>query len=313
MGKLKWGLKAAAEEMDDQGFYDGAVPPKGRYICAVKRLRVTETQNGDPRFNGLLEIRDPRKGKSQYNGYAFWMGINITPKSVKFVTNFIKQGLAVPFKDLSDLDRILDVDGKAGDYPLNVNAIGRIKFNVDGKEPLIVVNAKRRRQNDDPEGDWELTTDDWAPAFPGIDPKKLAAESDVDDEDEDDEDDAADDMFEDDEDDDDDEEVDEDDEEADDEDEDEEGEEEEPLTREELQEMPLPELRELAAETGVMTKVRAKKAGRAALVDALAPEDEPEDEDEDEQEEEEEEAPPPRKAAKRTAAKKAPAKATRRR
>jgi hypothetical protein len=293
--KVKWGLQAAAEEMDDQGFYDGPVPPKGRYICAIRRLQVKETANGDPRFNGLLEIRDPRKGKSQYNGYAFWLGINITEKSVRFVTNFIKQGLGVPFKDLADLDKLLDVDSK--DLPANVLAIGRVKFGVDGKEPLIVVNAKRRRQNDDPDGDWELTTDDFAPAFPGIDPKKLAAEDGATD-DEDDEDDA-DDMFEDG-----DDEDDADTEDDEDEDEDDEDEDEDALTREELEDMGLTELRELAVEQGVMTKVRASKAKKSALVDALAP-DEDEDED-DEDEEEEEQAPPPRRAAR-----KAPAKSTR--
>jgi hypothetical protein len=295
--KLKWGLKAAAEEMEPGGFYDGPTPPKGRYICAIKRLQVKETQNGDPRFNGLLEIRDPRKGKSQYNGYAFWLGVNITEKSVRFVTNFIKQGLGVPFKDLADLDRILDVDSK--DLPANVTSIGKVKFGVEGKEPLVVVNAKRRRQNDDPDGDWELTTDDFAPAFPGIDPKKLADEDGAA-ADDDDEDDDADDMFEDDE----DEDEDEDDDDEDDEDEGDE----DALTREELEDMGLTELRELAAETGVMTKARAAKAKKSALVDALAPEDE--DEDEDEDEEEEEQAPPPRKS---TRTRKPPAKSARRR
>jgi hypothetical protein len=292
--KLKWGLKGDPGEIEGRNVYDGPTPPKGVYICALVRLGLRENSSGDNMFNGLLEIRDPRPNKKKYSGYSFWFNRNVTDQGARFVKNFITQGLGVPMKTMADLDKLVIVQDD--ELPTQVVSIGKVKLD---SEPLLVVVARRRRDVDDP----ELETDDFAPAFPGIDPKKLASakSEDEDDEELDDDEDEDDDSdpFEDDEDDA-DEEDDSDDEEDEDEDEDE-------LTREELEAMGLPELRELAVESGAMTSAKAKKAKKTALVEVLAPaEDEDEDEDEDEEEDEEDDEPPtpPKKTTRKTKSRK---------
>jgi len=281
MPKVKWDLSEDPEEIEGS-FYDGDVPPKGIYVVKLKRLGIKTNKNDDDMFNGLVEIADPRKKKSKYNGYAFWFNRNVTKEGERFLRNFIEKGLGVPWKKFRANGAVTE----DGDRPTQVVSIGGIKI---AKEPLMVMACKRRKSQDGEE--WELTSDDFAPAFPGIDPATLTDSEKDEDEDED-EDEELDDEDEDpfgDEDEEDSDEEDSDEEDEDDSDEEDEGEAEDSLDRAELEKMGLAELRQLAKD--VDPPVYKRGQSKPELVELLAgtTTEEPEEEEE------------PRKPTKRAA------------
>lgn len=276
MPKVTW--KSTLSDNPDEikgSFYDGPTPPKGMYVVRLERLTLKTNSNGDDMFSGLLIVDDTRKSKKQYNGYGIWFNRNLTPAGERFVRNFVEAGLGVPWKTFREVGAITEDK----DRPTAVVSIGKVKIE---RKPKLVVVCRRRRQGGDPDGDWELETDDFAPAFPGIDPKKVSdPTADEDDDDGDDSDDEeVDDLF------------DESEEDDDEEDEDEEDEEDNGApSLEELKAMKLSELRSLADDEEI-DHDGMKKPALVQALDAHYNGDE-EDEDEDEEDEDEEEPPPP--------------------
>jgi hypothetical protein len=302
MPKVKWALSGDTEELEGGSFYDGACPPKGMYVVALKRMGLKVNKSGDDMWNALVEIRETRNAKKKFNGYAFWFNRNLTEAGARFVRNFVEKGLGIPWEKFLKMGAVTE----STDKPTNVVSLAGVKI---ANEPLMTIMAKRRRQNDDPDGEWELVADDFAPAFPGIDPATLSDDEEEYDEDEDDSaavEDPEDPFAADDEDDSDDE----DDDESDDEDEGDEG----APSLEELNEMEVKELRDLAKDPEVDVYAKGmKKADLVAALDAYyrpeddeEPDDEDEDEDEDEDDDDEEDEPtPPPTRARKAPAKKA--------
>lgn len=93
MPKATWGELDGSpwdDDLDDIPIYDGELPPKGIYRCAMKFLRLKKNRNNDPMLNGLLVVNEPAGSKkAQYNGYDFWFNLNVTNQGSRWVNNFL--------------------------------------------------------------------------------------------------------------------------------------------------------------------------------------------------------------------------------
>lgn len=232
-------------------YYMGELPPAGPYRAKVKFIKVKVNKNQDDMLNVLAEIAEPKgSAKAKYNGYGIWNNINITDQGVPYVKQFL---------DALGADSEAFFSGKgtqSTETPPQIMTIG--KFKLTGENPIMVA-TKRTEYN----GNERLEVTKWAPVDADdddddvddtdveyIDDEDTAG--DVDDDDTADED-AADDD---------------DDDTGDDDDVDDEG----AYTREELEEMTLADLRQIAKDSE-WERADYIKLSKDDLVTALLGED----------------------------------------
>lgn len=91
MGKLKFGVGDMSDAEPGEGgqFYDGETPPRGIYKVALKFLQAKTNKNGDTMLVALLEIREDREDKKQFNGYGIWHNMNVTEQGAPWVNAFL--------------------------------------------------------------------------------------------------------------------------------------------------------------------------------------------------------------------------------
>lgn len=99
--KVKWDVDGKGDEAWGGDFksYDGPVPPKGNYVCRVKRMTVGAIKSGDnkgkPRISVLLEVVGGAGADGiddsdyKYLGAPIWDGLNIIKSQTGKVNNFL--------------------------------------------------------------------------------------------------------------------------------------------------------------------------------------------------------------------------------
>lgn len=147
MGKMQFkvGAKAATAELDASFTpYEGEIPPGNTtYPVLMRQLRVKTANNPakNKMLNFVLEIDAPEDSdKAQYNGYGFWVNLNITEEGAPWVNNFL-DAFGFDRKTFWTQGLVTDPESKDANTP-HVLRIGNVKVDKDGMEAIAFVKGK---------------------------------------------------------------------------------------------------------------------------------------------------------------------------
>lgn len=133
------------DELEDFPIYEGDLPPKGVYRCAMKFLRLKTNNSGNPMLTGLLIVNEPAGSKkSQYNGYDFWFNLNVTNQGSRWVNNFLS--VIVPEDKVAAVRKAFWAQKVMIDKaePPNVLSIGGVKIT---ENMLVSVQCAHKEYN----------------------------------------------------------------------------------------------------------------------------------------------------------------------
>jgi hypothetical protein len=162
--KLKWDITGKGDEAWGADFtqYEGEVPPKGSYVCRIKRMTVgaikSQGENhGKPRIAVLLEVvggagADGVRDKDyEYFGAPIWDGLNIiktqTPKVNAFLhaltdgSEEAKRAIETAFWPPNGPDAKKEAK-KDGSEEVHIKAIGKYPIQSPNGEFLVRVITK---------------------------------------------------------------------------------------------------------------------------------------------------------------------------
>lgn len=225
-------------------------PTKGPHTFKVKRLKVKDNKNGDPRISVMLIMDNGKKHDgASWNGYCIFDGFNVTEQGAPFIKRFLK-ALGLEWSDFMKKTKQVEDKDSA-----EIVQIGKVKFGADAaKDPVVLAMVKVKPADDyNDDEHMEITRylpvdddeDDDDEDVDDVDDEDVDDDEDSEDEDDDEEDDESDEDDEEDEEDEDDDE-DEDEDEEDDDDEEEEDDDEEEELRAELKPLTVANLKKRA-------------------------------------------------------------------
>jgi hypothetical protein len=152
MPRAKWSIgDDEPDDLEPFSVYDGPLPPAGVYHVALKRLNLAENRNGEDMLKILVEIRDGRAEKKQYNGCGVWANQNVTEQGAPFVKSFLTS-FGWTWSEFMN-KTILE---SADERPTAVIGIGKVKIE---KEPMGRVQLKRATY----QGDAKVEVAQWLP------------------------------------------------------------------------------------------------------------------------------------------------------
>jgi hypothetical protein len=135
--------------------YDGPIPPKGTILRGgIKKLWVTQTQNGDWMFKALFEAANNTGERKQYNGCPIWDNVLWSMPQVKFRWQPFLDALGVTLKDIQAKLMVEDDEDNVG---TPVIKLGNVRFN---KTVPVTVKTGREKY----EGEWVVRVAKWLPA-----------------------------------------------------------------------------------------------------------------------------------------------------